>query len=53
MGKTLSATMHRVRMSHGPPVPTLSPAGFVAAGALVLLAADWAMRRRLGTVDDH
>src|SRR5262249_33219676 len=40
-----SATMPRVRMPLGPPVPTLSPAGFAAAGALVLLGAGYALRR--------
>src|SRR5262249_42723890 len=41
------ATMHRVRMTLGLPVPALSPTGFAAAGALVLLAAGYALRRKL------
>jgi len=40
-------TEHRVRMLLGAPIPSLSPAGFAAAGALVLLAAGYALRRRL------
>ena len=46
--KTPYATMHRVRMTFGVPVPSVSPAGFVAAGVLMLLAAGYALRRRIG-----
>ena len=45
-GSNPYATMHRVRMSLGAPVPSMSPAGFVAAGALVLLGTGYALRRR-------
>jgi hypothetical protein len=38
--------MHRVRMIFGAPIPSVSPAGFVAAGVLVLLATGYALRRR-------
>jgi len=40
-------TAHRVRMNLGAPIPSLSPAGFAAAGALMLLAVGYALRRRL------
>jgi len=36
----------RIRMSFAPPIPSLSPAGFAAAGALMLLAVAYALRRR-------
>ena len=38
--------MHRVRMTLGATIPSLSPGGFAAAGALVLLAAGYALRHR-------
>jgi len=47
-GQTPYATFHKVWMSLGPPVPSLSPAGLAAAGALLLLAAGYALRRRVG-----
>jgi len=40
-------TVHRVRMNLGAPIPSMSPAGFAAAGALMLLAVGYALRRRL------
>ena len=40
-------SMHRIRMNLGAPIPSLSPAGFAAAGALMLLAVGYAVRRRL------
>jgi len=40
-------SMHRIRMSLGAPIPSISPAGFAAAGALMLLAVGYAVRRRL------
>jgi len=42
------ASFEKVKLTLAPPIPSLSPAGFAAAGALVLLAAGYAMRRRLG-----
>jgi hypothetical protein len=42
-----SATMHRVRMTFGAPIPSVSPAGFAAAGALMLLAVGYALRRKI------
>jgi len=47
-GQTPYATFHKVWMSLGPPVPSLSPAGVAAVGALVLLAAGYALRRGVG-----
>jgi len=41
------ATAHRVRMNLAAPIPSMSPAGFAAAGALMLLAVGYAIRRRL------
>jgi hypothetical protein len=46
-GQTPYASLHRVRMQLSSPVPSLSPAGFAAAGALMLLAVGYALRRRL------
>src|SRR5262249_31477318 len=43
----------KVKLTLGAPIPSLSPAGLAAAAALVVLAAGYALRRRLGTVDDH
>ena len=40
------ASFGRVRMTLSAPIPSLSPAGFAAATALVLLAAGYALRRR-------
>ena len=45
-GQSPYATFHKVWMTLAPPVPSLSPAGAAAAGALVLLAAGYARRRR-------
>ena len=41
------ASLHRVRMSLAAPIPSMSPAGFAAAGVLMLLAVGYALRRRL------
>jgi len=46
-GQTPYATFHRVWFSLAPPVPSLSPAGAAAAGALLLLAVGYAERRKL------
>jgi hypothetical protein len=46
VGTSPYATMHRVRMTLGAPIPSLSPAGAAAAGALLLVAAGHALRRR-------
>jgi len=46
-GQTPYASFHKVWMSLGPPVPSLSPAGVAAAGALMLLAVGYALRRRI------
>jgi hypothetical protein len=40
------ASFQKVTLTLGAPIPSLSPAGFAAAAALVLLAAGWALRRR-------
>jgi hypothetical protein len=47
-GVTSLGTFHRVSLSLGAPVPSLSPAGLATAGVLILLAAGYALRRRLG-----
>lgn len=47
LGITPYASLHRVRMNLGAPIPSMSPAGFAAAGALMLLAVGYALRRRL------
>src|SRR5262249_11690171 len=41
------ASFHKGTLTLAPPIPSLSPAGFVAAAALVLLAVGWALRRRI------
>jgi hypothetical protein len=41
-------SFQKVSLSLAPPIPSLSPAGVAAAAALVLLAAGYALRRRLG-----
>jgi len=46
-GQTQYASMHKVWMSLAFPTPSMSPAGFAAAGALMLLAVGYALRRRL------
>jgi hypothetical protein len=38
----------KVFLQLGPTVPSISPAGFAAAGALMLLAVGYALRRRIG-----
>ena len=47
-GTTSFASFQKVKLTLAPPIPSLSPAGLAAAAALVLLAAGWALRRRLG-----
>jgi len=47
LGETPYIAMHRVRMNLGAPIPSLSPAGFAAAGALLVLAVGYALRRRM------
>jgi hypothetical protein len=47
LGATPYAAMHRVRMTLGAPIPSMSPGGAGAAAALVLVAAGCALRRRL------
>jgi len=47
VGTTPYTSLHRVRMIMGAPIPSMSPAGFAAAGSLLLLAAGYALRRRL------
>jgi hypothetical protein len=42
------ASFQKVSLTLGAPIPSLSPAGLAAAAALVLLAAGWALRRRIG-----
>src|SRR4029453_15784310 len=46
--QTPSGGFQKVKLTLGAPIPSLSPAALAAAAALVLLAAGWAMRRRLG-----
>jgi len=46
-GQTPYAAMNKIWMSLAPQVPSMSPAGFAAAGALLLLAVGYAFRRRL------
>ena len=45
--KTAYASFHKIFMTLGPDVPSMSPAGFAAAGALMLLAVGYALRRRI------
>jgi hypothetical protein len=47
-GQTPYASFQKVSLTLGAPIPSLSPAGLAAAAALVLLAAGWALRKRLG-----
>jgi len=47
-GQTPNATFHKVWMTLSPPVPSLSPAGIAALGALLLLAVVYVLRRRVG-----
>jgi hypothetical protein len=42
------AQFDKIFMELGPPVPSMSPAGFAAAGILMLLAVGYALRRRIG-----
>jgi hypothetical protein len=46
-GQTMYAQFDKVFMTLGPAVPSMSPAGLAAAGALMLLAVGYALRRRL------
>ena len=46
-GKSSYASFQKVSLTLGAPIASLSPAGLAAAAALVLLAAGWALRRRL------
>ena len=46
-GSTRYAGYTRLFMTMGPKVPSMSPAGFAAAGALMLLAVGYALRRRI------
>jgi hypothetical protein len=46
-GDTFYAQFDKILMTFGPPVPSMSPAGFAAAGALMLLAVGYALRRRI------
>src|SRR5262249_8321756 len=46
-GTTPYASFQKVKLTLAPPIPSLSPAGFVAAGVLMLLAVGYALRRRL------
>jgi len=46
-GQTLNAQFDKVWFSLAVPTPTLSPAGFVSAGMLILLSLGYALRRRL------
>jgi hypothetical protein len=47
VGWSRYATFDRIQLALGPPVPSLSPAAAGGAAALVLLAADYALRRRI------
>ena len=47
-GTTPYASFQKVKLTLAPPIPSLSPAGLAAGGALVLLAAGYALRRRFG-----
>lgn len=46
-GNTSYATWGRLKLTFFKDVPSMSPAGFAAAGALMLLAVGYALRRRL------
>jgi hypothetical protein len=46
-GQTMYAQWDKVFMTLGPAIPSMSPAGFAAAGALLVLAVGYALRRRL------
>jgi len=47
-GTTPYASFQKVKLTLAPPIPSLSRAGVGLASALVVLAAGWALRRRLG-----
>jgi len=47
-GQSPYAVFHKVWFALAPPVPSLSPAGVAAAGALFLLAVGYARRRSVG-----
>jgi hypothetical protein len=46
-GQTPYVSIHKTWLTLAPPIPSVSPGGLVATGALVLLAAGYALRRRL------
>jgi len=46
-GQTPYISMHHISVTMGAPIPSMSPAGFAAAGALMLLAVGYGLRRRL------
>ena len=47
-GAETAASFQKLTLTLAPPIPSLSPAGLAAAAALVLLAAGYALRRKLG-----
>jgi hypothetical protein len=47
IGTAPYANLNRVRMTLGAPIPSMSPSGIAAAGALMLLATGYALRRRI------
>jgi hypothetical protein len=47
VGATYTAQWDKVSLVLGPPVPSISPTGVAAAGALMLLAVGYSLRRRL------
>jgi hypothetical protein len=50
-GATRYPMFGRIRMSFAPPIPSMSPGGFAAAAALILLAVAYALRGRGARVD--
>jgi hypothetical protein len=46
-GQTPYISMHKINITMAAPIPSMSPAGFAAAGALMLLAVGYVLRRRL------
>jgi hypothetical protein len=47
VGQQPYVSLHKVWMKLYSPVPAMSPAGFAAAAALMILAVGYALRRRL------
>lgn len=47
-GRPRYAVIHKVSMEIAPFVPSMSPAGFAAAGVLMLLSVGYMLRRRIG-----